>query len=657
MKYIIPTMVVLLLLSSSFVGVSYTIEKTTLSFDGDTLYVGGSGPNNYSSIQAAINDANPGDTVFVYDDSSPYYESIEIDKTINLIGENRDKTEIISGGDIITLSADFINISGFSILNFWGTSLYICSSYNSISYNNFSGFDYYEPRDHTGIEISNYNNYNLISNNNFCNLNVTSIDISPNCINTTIINNTFFDNQDDIIIRSFCHNTTIIGNKVLGNDGYSSIYIIESNNSIIKNNYVTPPDGWTGIRLYCSHNNIVDNNTIIGIKGSCGIHLWNSNHNNIYDNYMYNCGLIVINSFQNSVVNNTVNNKSLVYLEGYSDLIITNDSGQIVLVNCENITVQMQNLSCTSWGITLLETTNCSISDCIFSHIGRGISIDHSNNNIIMNNFFKNKSLISFDSSYNNTMKNNILQNNYVGILCYRSGYNTIINNKISNNIRGIYLDDGCTRNEIIFNAISNQKDYGIKITSDCYNNIIYHNEFLYNEYNAMDAGSNTWDDGYPSGGNFWDDYNGADNDGDGIGDTPYFIPGGNKDRFPLGNFRPDTPLINGTTNGKSGEVYNYSIVSTDPEGDDLYYLIDWGDGNVEEWIGPYNSSETIEVNHTWDEIGDYIIRVKAQDIYGGESDWGTLEVTMPYNYHSNWWFMRWLDRFPLIQWLLDIIR
>jgi len=67
MKYTIPIMVFLLFVSTSFVVVSYNIEKSsTLSFDGNTLYVGGSGPNNYTRIQDAIDYASDWDTVFVY---------------------------------------------------------------------------------------------------------------------------------------------------------------------------------------------------------------------------------------------------------------------------------------------------------------------------------------------------------------------------------------------------------------------------------------------------------------------------------------------------------------------------------------------------------------------------------------------------------------
>ena len=82
---------------------------------GNTLYVGGSGPGNYTSIQDAINDANDGDTVFVY--NGLYFEHIVIFKTIDLIGENRNTT-IIDGGEsgtVIRVSVDWVNITGFTV--------------------------------------------------------------------------------------------------------------------------------------------------------------------------------------------------------------------------------------------------------------------------------------------------------------------------------------------------------------------------------------------------------------------------------------------------------------------------------------------------------------------------------------------------------------
>jgi parallel beta-helix repeat protein len=108
-----------------FVGVTIApalaqnTEKSQSTSRGNWLYVGGSGPGNYSRIQDAINDASDGDTVFVYDDSSPYYERIYINKSILLQGENKKTTIIDSNeaGTTVTLSSDRIQISKFTLQN------------------------------------------------------------------------------------------------------------------------------------------------------------------------------------------------------------------------------------------------------------------------------------------------------------------------------------------------------------------------------------------------------------------------------------------------------------------------------------------------------------------------------------------------------------
>ena len=81
------------------------------------MYVGGNGPNNYTTIQQAIIDATNGDTVFVYDDSSPYFEHIIIQTSIHLIGENK-TTTILDGentGDVVIFIANNITMTGFTV--------------------------------------------------------------------------------------------------------------------------------------------------------------------------------------------------------------------------------------------------------------------------------------------------------------------------------------------------------------------------------------------------------------------------------------------------------------------------------------------------------------------------------------------------------------
>lgn len=97
-------------------------------------------------------------------------------------------------------------------------------------------------------------------------------------------------------------------------------------------------------------------------------------------------------------------------------------------------------------------------------------------------------------------------------------------------------------------------------------------------------------------------------------------------------NRHPDTPDINGPTSGKPGVTYLYTFVTTDPDSDDVCYYVDWGDGTNSGWIGPYGSGNVVTVNHAWSEKGTYTIRVRARDIFGAESDWATLPVTMPMN-------------------------
>jgi len=92
---------------------------------------------------------------------------------------------------------------------------------------------------------------------------------------------------------------------------------------------------------------------------------------------------------------------------------------------------------------------------------------------------------------------------------------------------------------------------------------------------------------------------------------------------------KPDKP--SGETSGEAGINYNYSTSTNDPDADQVYYKWDWGDGSYSDWLGPFNSDETAEANHTWGEKGTYSIMVKAKDAKDEESEWSDpLSVTMP---------------------------
>jgi hypothetical protein len=77
-----------------------------------------------------------------------------------------------------------------------------------------------------------------------------------------------------------------------------------------------------------------------------------------------------------------------------------------------------------------------------------------------------------------------------------------------------------------------------------------------------------------------------------------------------------------GPTAGFININYTYTSSTTDPDGEEVYYMWDWGDGNISDWIGPYDSGETLEASHTWTAPGEYEIKVKAIDPCDAESDW-----------------------------------
>jgi len=198
-------------------------EKFQSTTRGNWLYVGGSGPGNYTRIQDAIDNACDGDTVFVYDDSSPYYEKIFIDKSIHVLGENKNTTVIddmpFGGGNAVLISADNVSLQEFTInkLNGYGPScVYIQANYSLVSNNIIKGFNIL-----TGISLLNSynttifcnrvsNNYNGIQIDNSHNNNIFENIINNNYIglelfyssSNFIYHNYFIDNLDDALAGS-----------------------------------------------------------------------------------------------------------------------------------------------------------------------------------------------------------------------------------------------------------------------------------------------------------------------------------------------------------------------------------------------------------------------------------------------------------------------
>ena len=118
--------------------------------------------------------------------------------------------------------------------------------------------------------------------------------------------------------------------------------------------------------------------------------------------------------------------------------------------------------------------------------------------------------------------------------------------------------------------------------------------------------------------------------------------PGGDPDpRPPDLNFQlfgqaaennpPEAPNISGPIKGNTGVTYNFTFSATDPNGDDVYYWINWSDGTHTGWIGPYPSGQNVTVSHVWSIPGFYDVKAKAKDVYDAESPWSD-----PFNIEIN---------------------
>jgi parallel beta-helix repeat protein len=292
-KGIVLSLVFLFVLMS-FTSISgIQLDKNTInpSGRGNTLYVGGSGEGNYTKIQDAIDNASDGDTVFVFDDSSPYNENLLVEKSISLIGEDRDTT-VINGNDgtviDIEVYIDEVNINGFTI-----------------------------ETSSRGISIEKSENL-IISDNHFLNCY-----IGIDCWTTNecfIISNSFKDCNPAIWIggRNIMISNNYINSSAEPYMTYGDITCWGTNIVITNNTLITNGEGGTvGISLQHSSENIIDGNEFNGYSFAIYLYLRNVNiniaHNNIINSY---CGVLMYSfSHSNSISkNNFINNSYDVLL-------------------------------------------------------------------------------------------------------------------------------------------------------------------------------------------------------------------------------------------------------------------------------------------------------------------------------------------------------
>jgi parallel beta-helix repeat protein len=197
----------------------------------------------------------------------------------------------------------------------------------------------------------------------------------------------------------------------------------------------------------------------------------------------------------------------------------------------------------------LAEVSRNKVRNNTFLDVDAPVAISNllgvSEKNVVENNSMMNGAYgIFLRNSENNTVLENEITNFKEGIGLYGAEDNLVARNVVTRGIDGIVVRDTTRGNEIIFNNIVSFAGCGIALVQDSSGNLIHHNNLLDSGYNGCDAGTgNMWDNGYPSGGNFWSDYygldafNGPNQDipgPDAIGDTPHNARGNGRDNYPL---------------------------------------------------------------------------------------------------------------------------
>jgi len=261
-------------------SIAQNTEKSQLTSRGNWLYVGGSGPGNYTKIQDAINNSSPGDTVYVY--RGTYHEAPRINvENLNVIGEGKEITIIDANSTTaVTIQKSFILFQGFTVkdisnLNF-DNGIHVFGELHNIKIcnNNLSINSH-------GIRIDGHNNYDVIENNlfysNFYGITLDDFNTDGHCV---IRNNTFVNNYEGLYVGGL----------------YSEI----SNNTFFscRHKAMSHTGGFHTIR-----NNIFIGNAI-GLQSSYS-------GNSINGNYFINNNVGLSANYQNSIIGNHFENNGV----------------------------------------------------------------------------------------------------------------------------------------------------------------------------------------------------------------------------------------------------------------------------------------------------------------------------------------------------------
>lgn len=236
------------------------------------ISVGGNGTGNYSSIQTAVDNASAGDTIYVY--NGTYEENPIIDTSIVLIGENKHGTIITGDGNkfVVTLTADHIMLSGFTITNsqkkYPFAGLYINSDFNTIS-------DTILTENYYGIQLG----YEACHNR--------------------ILNNTIFHNRQCGIYFNHASDNILIGNFVSDHpvNGFG-LYEFSNTNRIINNTF--SHNRYSGVNIRESYQNQVIGNTFI--QDEVGLHTPSPEYQTIINGNTFTANALALEEERDAVV-------------------------------------------------------------------------------------------------------------------------------------------------------------------------------------------------------------------------------------------------------------------------------------------------------------------------------------------------------------------
>lgn len=208
---------------------------------------------------------------------------------------------------------------------------------------------------------------------------------------------------------------------------------------------------------------------------------------------------------------------------------------------CDNLILQNSSIvNSTNAGTLLKESDKCQVQDNVFSGNTFGLSLWNSSSNQVRRNRADHNyyGIVITDSSNNNTITENIAEENSrseivkgfgIGIsLQENSSYNLLTRNTAKKNFNGLEVSKGCKFNAVFGNNAS-ENNHGIRLNENR-NNVIFGNNFYNNNINAYEnASRNIWNTTI---GNYYNDYHGKDENGDGTGDQPYALPGQDSKSF-----------------------------------------------------------------------------------------------------------------------------